>query len=40
LTDDGLPPLAGAGLNLHDRLSQIAASLDRVAALAGALPGA
>ncbi len=37
LTDDGLPPLAGAGLKLHDRLSRIAASLDRVAALAGSL---
>src|SRR3954462_6440279 len=31
LTDDGLPPLAAAGLKLHDRLSRIAASLDRVA---------
>src|SRR5208283_4510271 len=30
LTDDGLPPLAAAGLKLHDRLSRIAASLDRV----------
>ena len=39
LTDDGLPPLAGAGLQLHDRLSRIAAGLDRVAALAGRLPG-
>jgi hypothetical protein len=39
LTDDGLPPLAAAGLKLHERLSRIAASLDRVAALAGALPG-
>jgi hypothetical protein len=39
LTDDGLPPLAGAGLKLHDRLSRIVASLDRVAALAGDLPG-
>ncbi len=39
LTDDGLPPLAGAGLKLHDRLSRIAASLDRVAALASGLPG-
>src|SRR4051794_4275061 len=39
LTDDGLPPLAGAGLKLQDRLSAIAASLDRVAASAGALPG-
>jgi hypothetical protein len=39
LTDDGLPPLAGAGLKLHDRLNRIAASLDRVAARAGRLPG-
>jgi hypothetical protein len=39
LTDDGLPPLAASGLKLHDRLSRIAASLDRVAALAGSLPG-
>ena len=39
LTDDGLPPLAASGLKLHDRLSRIAASLDRVAAKAGALPG-
>jgi hypothetical protein len=39
LTDDGLPPLAASGLKLHDRLSQIAASLDRVAARAGRLPG-
>jgi hypothetical protein len=38
-TDDGLPPLAASGLKLHDRLSQIAGSLDRVAALAGTLPG-
>ena len=39
LTDDGLPPLAGAGLKLHDRLGAIAASLDQVAARAGGLPG-
>jgi hypothetical protein len=39
LTDDGLPPLAASGLKLHDRLSRIAASLDRVAAKAGDLPG-
>jgi hypothetical protein len=39
LTDDGLPPLSASGLKLHARLSQIAASLDRVAALAGNLPG-
>ena len=39
MTDDGLPPLAAAGLKLHDRLSRIAASLDHVASLAGDLPG-
>src|SRR5438067_10094096 len=39
LTDDGLPPLAAAGLKLQDRLSQIAASLDQLAARAGSLPG-
>jgi hypothetical protein len=39
LTDDGLPPLSASGLKLHDRLSRIAASLDRVAARAGDLPG-
>jgi hypothetical protein len=39
LTDDGLPPLAAAGLKLQDRLSQIAASLDQVAARARSLPG-
>jgi hypothetical protein len=39
LTDDGLPPLAAAGLKLRDRLSAIAASLDQVAARAGSLPG-
>jgi hypothetical protein len=39
LTDDGLPPVSGAGLKLHERLSRIAASLDRVAASAGVLPG-
>jgi hypothetical protein len=39
LTDDGLPPLAASGLKLHDRLSRIAASLDRVTAQAGGLPG-
>src|SRR3954454_19761130 len=38
-TDDGLPPLAAPGLKLQDRLSQIAASLDQVAARAGGLPG-
>jgi hypothetical protein len=39
LTDDGRPPLAASGLKLHDRLSQIAASLDHVVAVAGNLPG-
>jgi hypothetical protein len=39
LTDDGLPPLAASGLKLHDRLEKVAASLDRVAGQAGALPG-
>jgi hypothetical protein len=39
LTDDALPPLSGAGLKLHDRLSRIAASLDRVAASTAVLPG-
>jgi len=35
LTDDGLPPLAAAGLRLHERLSRVALSLDRVAARGG-----
>ena len=39
MTDDGLPPLAASGLKLHDRLSRVAASLDRVAARAGDWPG-
>jgi hypothetical protein len=39
LTDDGLPPLAASGLELLDRLGAVAASLDRVAARAGASPG-
>ena len=39
LTDDGLPPLAAAGLKLHDQLSRIAASLDHMASLVGGLPG-
>src|SRR5262249_12736400 len=30
LTDDGRPPLAASGLQLHDRLSAIADSLERV----------
>ena len=39
LTDDALPPLAASGLKLQDRLSQSAASLDQVAAVAGSWPG-
>src|SRR5215212_728179 len=39
LTDDGLPPLTAAGVKLHDRLSRIGASLDRVQSKAGTLPG-
>lgn len=35
LTDDGRPPLAASGLKLHERLSAIDASLDRVAAKGG-----
>lgn len=31
LTDDGHPPLCASGLTLHDRLSQISDSIDRVA---------
>ncbi len=31
LTDDGHPPLSASGLMLHDRLTQISASIDRVA---------
>ncbi len=31
LTDDGHPPLSASGLTLHDRLTQISASIDRVA---------
>lgn len=38
LTDDGRPPLVASGLRLHDRLTQIAASLDRVEAGLGTLP--
>ena len=29
LTDDGRPPLVASGLKLHDRLAEVAASLDR-----------
>jgi hypothetical protein len=38
LTDDGRPPLTASGLKLHERLTNIAASLDRVATKAGRLP--
>lgn len=37
LTDDGRPPLEAPGLRLHDRLSAISASLDRVAEKRGYL---
>jgi hypothetical protein len=39
VTDDGRPPLVASGLRLHERLEAIAASLDRVTAQVGALPG-
>jgi hypothetical protein len=39
LTDDGRPPLAASGLKLEERLTAIAASLDRVHAHVGGLPG-
>ena len=35
LTDDGRPPLEASGLKLVDRLTAVAASLDRVAAKRG-----
>ena len=38
LTDDGRPPLAAAGLKLHDRLQTIHTSLDRVAEKGGFRP--
>jgi hypothetical protein len=38
LTDDGRPPLAAAGLQLHERLTAIGASLDRVAEKGAAPP--
>jgi len=37
LTDDGRPPLIASGLRLHERLSQIATSLERVAQKRGCL---
>jgi hypothetical protein len=39
VTDDGRPPLAAPGLALCERLEAIAASLDRVTARVGTLPG-
>src|SRR3954471_4347056 len=38
LTDDGRPPLAASGLKLQERLTEVAASLDRVATQAGRPP--
>lgn len=38
LTDDGRPPLVASGLKLRDRLSAIAASLERVAEKRGCRP--
>ena len=35
LTDDGRPPLEASGLKLHDRLTRVASSLDRVAGKGG-----
>ena len=40
LTDDGRPPLCASGLKLHDRLTQIAASLARVEEKRGTFPQA
>jgi hypothetical protein len=37
LTDDGLPPLVASGLKLHERLTRIADSLERVARQTGRL---
>jgi hypothetical protein len=36
LADDGRPPFCASGLNLHDRLTQVADSLARVAEKRGA----
>ena len=38
LTDDGRPPLVASGLRLHDRLAEVAASLDRAGEKGGS-PG-
>ena len=37
LTDDGHPPLCASGLKLHERLTQISASIERVAEKRGFL---
>jgi hypothetical protein len=38
ITDDGHPPLVASGLKLHDRLGQIAASINGVAEKRGRFP--
>jgi Transposase, Mutator family len=38
ITDDGHPPLTASGLKLHDRLSQIAASINGIAEKRGLFP--
>lgn len=38
LTDDGRPPLQASGLKLHERLSAIGESLDRIASKGGCQP--
>lgn len=38
ITDDGQPPLCASGLKLHDRLSQVAASINGVAQKRGIFP--
>jgi ribosomal protein S27AE len=38
ITDDGYPPLCASGLKLHDRLGQIAASINAVAEKRGIFP--
>jgi hypothetical protein len=38
LTDDGRPPLAASGLTLHERLTKVVASLDRVQPRWGVCP--
>jgi hypothetical protein len=39
VTDDGLPALDSPGLKLQERLTQVVASLDKVSAQVGSLPG-